>query len=131
MIEPVPLLIRSQSCWLSPARCLFWEENKTLVAGAFQLGRMAEPTTASSERSSLDRLQEQILFFKAERVLLLSGFALPESNRYLDEFIRWRKQFPSLSLVCILPKSSPVVESLLATMGIEVQLDELTEGPFC
>lgn len=130
MIEPVALQIRSQSCWLSPARCLFWEENKTLVASGFQLGRMAGPETASSEQSSLDRLQEQILFFKAERVLLLGSFTLPENTRYLDEFFHWRSRFSSLRFTCVLSKSSPIIESLLGKIEIGIQLDELTDGPF-
>lgn len=130
MIEPVHLLIRSQPCWLSPARCLFWENKKTLVVGGFQLGRISEPTGEPVHRSSLDRLQEQILLFKAERVLFLGSFPLPENNLYLEAFTQWRKRYPALTLTAVLSQESPVAESLLSSLGISRHIGQLTEAPF-
>jgi hypothetical protein len=130
MIEPIHLLIRSQPCWLSPARCLFWEEKKTLVVGGFQLGRISEPTDESGRNSSLDRLQEQILFFKAERVLFLGAFPLPESNQYLEAFTQWRKRYPALALTAVLSHESPVAESLLNALGVSIHIGQLKESPF-
>lgn len=130
MIEPVQLQIRSQSCWLSPARCLFWEERKTLVAAGFILGRVNEPTESAERRSSLDKLQEQILFFKAQRVLLLGGFPLPENNQYLEAFTQWRSRYPALTIEYILSRGNAIAESLLTTLHIQVHIGQLIEAPF-
>ncbi len=131
MFEPVPLSIRKQSCWLSPQRCLYWEEASAIFTGGFQLGRFPISPTISTRQSSLDRLQEQVLRFKATRVILIGGFLLPENNQYLEEFIQWRTRFGSLRLDCVLARSNPVAESLLLSLGAQLHQGLLEEGPFC
>jgi len=130
MIEPVQIPIRAQTCWISPKRCMFWEEKSTLVVGGFQLGRFPEVNEKSARFSSLDLLQEQLLFFKAERILIIGGFPLPENNQYLEEFIEWRKRFPSIKMDCVLARSSPVAESLLYSLGVHIHPGMLLEEPF-
>lgn len=130
MFQPVHLPIRQQSCWLSPQRCLFWEDTKTVVVGGFQLGRFPASTGTSVRQSSLDRLQEQVLYFKAARVLLIGGFPLPEIDQYLQEFLDWRKRFGSLKLECVLSRSNPVAETILRSTGAQLHHGMMTEGPF-
>ncbi len=131
MFEPVPLPIRQQTCWLSPQRCLYWEEANAVVVGGFQLGRFPVLPAHPARQSSLDRLQEQVLRFKAQRVILIGGFPLPENNQYLEEFIQWRTRFGSLKLDCVLSRSNPVAESLLLSLGAQIHPGLLDEGPFC
>ncbi len=130
MWQPVFFPIRQQSCWLSPQRCFFWEDKSTLILSGFQLGRFSESNEQPEHRLSLDRLQEQILAFKADRVIVIGGFQLPENNQYLEEFIQWRTRFQSLKLEFVLPRTSPVTESLLFSLGIRVELGSLADGPF-
>lgn len=100
------------------------------MVGGFQLGNFPESAEQPLRRSSLERLQEQLLWFKAHRVLFIGGFPLPENNQYLEEFIEWRKRYPSLKVDCVLSRSSPVAESLLFSLGIQVHPGLLQEEPF-
>lgn len=129
MWQSTLLPVRLQSCWLSPQRCLFWEDTKTLAVGGFQLGRFPESAERPERRSSLDRLQDQLLSFKAERLILIGGFPHPENNQYLDEFIHWRKRYQSLHLDVVLARSNPLTESLLYSMNIQVEVGLLLDGP--
>ena len=130
MFQPVLLPIRSQTCWLSPQRCLYWEEKETLVIGGFQLGNFPESNEQPKRRSSLERMQEQLLLFKAQRILFIGGFPLPENNQYLEDFIQWRKRYQSLTIDFVLSRSSPVAESLLYSMGVHIHPGMLIEEPF-
>ncbi len=130
MVEPIYLSIRAQTCFLSPRRCLFWEEKETLVVGGFQLGRFPDAPENQERHSSLDRLQEQILYFKAKRVLLIGGFPLPENNQYLEAFIQWRNRYRSLRTEIVLSRSNPVAETLLASLGVTIHPGMLEEEPF-
>lgn len=130
MLQPVQLPIRLQTCWLSPQRCLYWEEKETLVIGGFQLGNFPESLEQPQRRSSLERMQEQLLLFKAQRILFIGGFPLPENNQYLEDFIQWRKRFQSLRIDFVLSRSSPVAESLLFAQGVHIHPGILKEDPF-
>ena len=130
MWQPAPFPVRQQLGWLSPQRCLFWEDRSTLILSGLQLGRFPESNEQPERRSSLDRLQEQILAFKAERVIVIGGFPLPENNQYLEEFIQWRTRYQSLKLEFVLSRTSPVTESLLFSLSIRVELGSLVDGPF-
>ncbi|MFM7672263.1 MAG: hypothetical protein ACKO6Q_06705 [Bacteroidota bacterium] len=111
-------------------RCLFWDDKSTLVVGGFQLGRFPESIEKPGRRSSLERLQEQVLTFKAQRILLIGGFPLPENNQYLEQFIEWRKRYQSIRIDCVLSRSNPVAESLLVSLGVHIHPGLLNEEPF-
>jgi hypothetical protein len=109
---------------------MFWEDKQTLVVGGFQLGRFPESIENPEKQSSLERLQEQLLFFKAQRVILIGGFPLPEHEPYLEEFIRWRERFQTLPVECVLARSNPVAESILRNLRIELHAGLRIETPF-
>lgn len=130
MWQPICFPIRQQACWLSPQRCLFWEEKATLVVGGFQLGRVSESNEQPERISSLDRLQEQFLAFKASRVVLIGEFPLPENKQYLEDFIQWRKRYQTLIVEFVGARSSPTTESLFASLGIRMIRGAMADGPF-
>ena len=130
MWQPICFPIRQQACWLSSQRCLFWEDKATLVVGGFQLGRFPESNEQPERRSSLDRLHDQILAFKASRVIIIGEFPLPENNQYLEDFIQWRNRYQSLRLDFVGARSSPATESLFDSLDIRMAVGALADGPF-
>ena len=44
-------------------------------------------------------MQEQLLLFKAQRILFIGGFPLPENNQYLEEFIQIEDPLPYINLM--------------------------------
>ena len=39
MKNPVPYILRDQTLWLSPERCILWEEENTLIVADLHLGK--------------------------------------------------------------------------------------------
>jgi len=100
-------VVHGHTFWLSPQRCLFWEQEKALVlsdlhfgkTGHFRKSGIAVPQTIFKEE--LQRLTEQIVFFKAERLIIVGDMFHSEINKELDLFLRWRNDFSSLNLQLI------------------------------
>jgi len=92
---------------LSPERVLYWEDRKTLIiadlhagkTGHFRKSGIAIPQKVF--REDLQRLLTQVLFFKAEQLIIVGDFSHSKSNQELDLFVRWRHDLSSLSIFLI------------------------------
>ncbi len=76
MFSPQRFIFQKQTLWLSPARCIFWEEEKALIlsdlhfgkTGHFRKSGIGVPQNIYKE--DLQRLFTQIQFFKPSTLLL-------------------------------------------------------------
>src|SRR5690606_1104391 len=89
---------------LSSERCLFWERENTLIVADLHVGKTGHfrkqgigvPT--GIYKDDLHRLLAQILFFKAERLIIVGDLTHSTANREMDLFRKWRKDFSSLDV---------------------------------
>jgi len=89
---------------LSAERSLFWENEKTLIiadlhvgkTGHFRKAGIGVPTGVYKD--DLHRLLTQILFFKAEKLIITGDLTHSVANREMDLFRKWRKDFSSLEV---------------------------------
>lgn len=121
---------------LSPERVLFWEDRKTLIiadlhagkTGHFRKSGIAVPQKVF--REDLQRLLTQVLFFKAEELIIVGDFSHSKSNQELDLFVRWRHDLSSLSISLVKGNHDILQDKWYEEARIEISDWELGIGNF-
>jgi uncharacterized protein len=104
MQHPVPHIINGQTFWVSPERCLFWEEENTLIVADLHLGKTGHfrksgiAVPQSIYKADLQRLMAMLYLYKAERLVIVGDFTHSTMNKELDLFLKWRKDFSMLQI---------------------------------
>src|SRR5688500_16494176 len=121
---------------LSPERVLFWEDRKTLIiadlhagkTGHFRKSGIAIPQKVF--REDLQRLLTQVLFFKAEELIIVGDFSHSKSNQELDLFVRWRHDLSSLKISLVKGNHDILQDKWYEEAEIEISDWELGIGNF-
>lgn len=136
MQPAVPYRLRDQQLWLSPHRCIFWEEERSLIlsdlhfgkTGHFRKAGIAVPQSVYKE--DLLRLLSLIQYFQPKDLLIVGDLFHSRENKELDLFLHWREDFADLDFRLILGNHDILHESWYEAAGIEVCKAELRIGPF-
>lgn len=97
-------IINDEHLILSGERSLFWENENTLVIADLHVGKTGHfrregiGVPSGVYKDDLHRLLAQILFFKAERLIIVGDLTHSIANREMDLFRKWRKDFSSLDV---------------------------------
>ncbi|PZR27040.1 MAG: ligase-associated DNA damage response endonuclease PdeM [Citrobacter freundii] len=97
-------ILSGQHLIMSGDRALFWENENTLIIADLHIGKTGHfrkegiGIPAAVYKDDLHRLLSQILFFKAERLIIVGDLSHSAANRELDLFRKWRKDFSSLEV---------------------------------
>jgi DNA ligase-associated metallophosphoesterase len=89
---------------LSPERTLFWEKQKTLIIADLHIGKTGHfrksgiPVPQKVFKEDLQRLFTQVLFFKAEQLIIAGDLSHSQSNRELELFKKWRNDLRALKI---------------------------------
>ena len=131
-----PHRIRGQQLWLSPHRCLFWEEERSLILSDLHFGKTGHFRKAgiavpqSIYREDLLRLLSLIQYFQPRQLLVVGDLFHSRENKELNLFRRWRDDFPDLGIRLILGNHDILHEDWYEAAGITVTQDSLRVGPF-
>ena len=104
MQNPVPHIINNNTFWISPDRCIFWEEENILIVADLHLGKTGHFRKAgiavpqSVYKADLQRLIAQLYLFKAARLIIVGDFTHSTANKELDLFMKWRNDFSLLNI---------------------------------
>jgi len=110
---------------LSPDRVLYWEKQKTLVIADLHIGKTGHfrksgiPVPQNVYKEDLQRLFSQILFFKAERLIIAGDLSHSKSNKEMDLFKKWRNDFDALEMILVNGNHDTLEESWYREMKIE------------
>lgn len=107
MNAPTPHLIRNNTFWLSPCRCIFWEEEQALILSDLHLGKtghfrkhgIAVPQAVFIE--DMQRLVEQLIHFRAKKVIAVGDLFHSRANKEMDLFLKWRHDLPELEFILV------------------------------
>lgn len=97
-------IIKDEHFILSSERSLFWESQRTLIVADLHVGKTGHFRKAginipqSVYKDDLHRLLAQILFFKAEKLIIVGDLTHSIANLEMDLFRKWRKDFPLLEV---------------------------------
>jgi DNA ligase-associated metallophosphoesterase len=131
-----PYRIRGQQLWLSPHRCLFWEEERSLILSDLHFGKTGHFRKAgiavpqSVYRDDLLRLLSLIQYFQPRQLLVVGDLFHSRENKELGLFRRWRDDFPDLGIRLILGNHDILHENWYEQAGITVSKDLLRIGAF-
>ncbi len=123
---------------LSPERTIFWEKQNTLIladlhigkSGHFRKSGIAVPQKIYQE--DLQRLFTQILYWKADKMVIVGDLSHSRSNKEMELFKRWRKDFSSLTIHLVNGNHDILNESWYEEMNITRSDQLLIDGfSFC
>ena len=104
MQNPLQYTIHNNSFWISPERCLFWEEQHALIIADMHLGKTGHfrksgiAVPQNIYKADLQRLMSQLYFFKAERLIIVGDLTHSDFNKELELFKKWRRDFSLLQI---------------------------------
>ena len=104
MTQLLSHIINNEHFILSAERTLFWEDKRTLIVADLHAGKTGHFRKSginipqSVYKDDLHRLLAQVLFFKAEKLVIVGDLTHSIANRELDLFRKWRKDFSALDV---------------------------------
>ncbi len=136
MNQPFKFQLKDQTCWLSPERCLFWEEQCTLVVSDIHFGKSGHfrsegigiPQTVFKD--DLQRLFAQICFFKPQQLIIVGDFFHSHMNNEVLLFEKWRKDIASLPIHLVKGNHDILNEGWYTSNNITLHRKYLQNGPF-
>lgn len=136
MYNPVPHIIKGQVFWVTAERALFWEEQNTLIVADVHLGKTGHfrkagiPVPQSVYKDDLQRLIGTFFMFKAERLIIVGDFTHSTSNKELELFLKWRKDFSAIHIDLVKGNHDILEDSWYKQANILVHEWELKESGF-
>lgn len=97
-------IIGEEHLIISSERTLYWENENTLIVADLHVGKTGHfrkagiGVPANIYKDDLHRLLAQILFFKAEKLIIVGDLTHSIANREMDLFRKWRKDFSLLDV---------------------------------
>jgi DNA ligase-associated metallophosphoesterase len=131
-----PYRLRGQQLWLSPHRCLYWEEERSLILSDLHFGKTGHFRKAgiavpqSVYREDLLRLLSLIQYFQPRQLLVVGDLFHSRENKELDLFLRWRDDFPHLGIRLVLGNHDILRADWYMKAGIVVNEGVLRMGGF-
>ncbi len=137
MLVPYKLLFKTQTLWLSPERCIFWEDQKALIlsdlhfgkSGHFRKSGIAIPQNIFKE--DLQRLFSLIQYFNPLQLLIVGDFFHSDANKEIEMFIKWRNDLVNLKIRLILGNHDILAKKFYKDVSIELTDETLSIGNFC
>lgn len=129
-------LIGDEHLVISAERTLFWENERTLIVADIHVGKTGHfrksgiAVPQSVYKDDLHRLLAQILFFKAERLIIVGDLTHSTANKELDLFRKWRKDFPSLDVQLVKGNHDILEEKWYGEADISVSAGQLQVKQF-
>lgn len=129
--------LHQQNLWLSPERCIFWEEQKSLIVsdlhfgktGHFRKSGIAVPQSVYKE--DLQRLISQLQFYKPQQLIVVGDLFHSVANKELDFFSRWRSDFSHLHIALVKGNHDILKPDWYASTNITVSESHLHIDSFC
>lgn len=137
MSAPLRFLFHQQTLWLSPARCVFWEDESSLIvsdlhfgkSGHFRKSGIGIPQNIFKE--DLQKLFTQIQFFKPKVVLITGDMFHSSSNKEIGFFLKWRNDFANVQFKLVRGNHDILSKKFYKEANIDVFENKLLIKDFC
>jgi DNA ligase-associated metallophosphoesterase len=128
--------LKNQALCLSPDRCIFWEEQQALIVSDLHFGKTGHfrksgiAVPQSVYREDMQRLVNQLQFFKPKQLIVVGDFFHSHANKELDMFLKWRADFEWLEIILVKGNHDILKSSWYRQANITVVDDCFDLGPF-
>lgn len=134
---PLRFKFQNQTLWLSPGRCIFWEEENVLIladlhfgkSGHFRKSGIGIPQNIFKE--DLQRLFSQIQFFNPKTVLIAGDMFHSKANKEVDFFLKWRKDMGAVQFFLIRGNHDILSKKMYSEADIKVFENAFSLKNFC
>lgn len=131
MQVPIAHKLFQHKFWLSPDRCIFWEEEKALIVSDLHFGKsghfrkhgIAIPQTVY--KNDLQRLISQLQYFQPRQLIVVGDLFHSHENKELELFKRWRHDLAGLPIRLVRGNHDILHEQWYREAAIEVIEDSL------
>lgn len=130
-------LLHNQTLWLSVERCIYWENEQTLIVsdthfgktGHFRKSGIAVPQNIYKE--DLQCLVSQLQFYKPRQLVVVGDLFHSAMNKELDFFTKWRSDFSQLHIQLVKGNHDVLKKDWYALNDISVSDSHLHISNFC
>ena len=130
-------LLQQQTLWLSTERCIYWEEQQSLIVsdlhfgktGHFRKSGIAVPQNVYKE--DLQRLLNQLQFYKPQQLIVVGDLFHSVANKELDFFMKWRNDFSQLHIQLVKGNHDILKKDWYTSANITVSDAHLNVANFC
>lgn len=136
MLPPVSYILRDQQFWLTAERCLYWEEEKAIIVSDLHFGKTGHfrksgiPVPPDIYKEDLQRLWQQIQFFKPRSVIIVGDLFHSRANLEHSWFKRWRQDMPGVDMHLVIGNHDILRPEDYHDLGLQVHLHQLTVNDF-
>ena len=129
-------LVGDEHFIMSAERALFWESESALIIADLHVGKTGHfrkegiGVPQQVYREDLHRLLSQILFFKAEKLIIVGDLTHSTANKEMDLFRKWRLDFSSLEVTLVKGNHDILDDSWYADARIRVEHERYQAGRF-
>ncbi len=136
MSTPVHHIIRNNTFWLSPQRCIYWEEQQSLIVSDLHIGKtghfrkqgIAVPQAVYKE--DLQRLFSEIQFYKPKQLIIVGDLFHSRENRELQLFVKWRNDLPQVEMHLVKGNHDILKDDWYKDANISLSQQQLCIGEF-
>jgi DNA ligase-associated metallophosphoesterase len=136
MQKPLSFIQKEQHLWLSPERCIYWEEEKALIlsdlhfgkTGHFRKAGIAMPQNVYKE--DLHRLVQLLQYFQPANLIVVGDFFHSDDNKELDLFKKWRNDFSHISIQLVKGNHDILTDRWYEEADLAIHNHELFLEPF-
>jgi DNA ligase-associated metallophosphoesterase len=96
--QPVAFVIKDQTLWLSPEKCMFWENQQALILCDLHLGKSGHfrkegiGVPQQVLEHDLSRLDTQIQYFLPTSLIIIGDLFHSRYNQEVNYFRKWREK---------------------------------------
>lgn len=132
MQVPIAHKLFQHQFWLSPDRCIFWEEAKALIVSDLHFGKSGHfrkhgiPIPQTVYKHDLQRLVNQLQYFQPQQLIVVGDLFHSHENKELELFKRWRHDFADLPIRLVRGNHDILHDRWYEEAAIEVIEDSLT-----
>ncbi len=136
MSHPVYHRVYNNTFWLSPQRCIFWEQEQALIVSDLHLGKtghfrkMGIAVPPAVYKEDLQRLFSEIQYYKPGKLIIVGDLFHSKENKEMQLFVKWRNDLPNLSFVLVKGNHDILKNEWYADAGIEVEENQLCINQF-
>jgi DNA ligase-associated metallophosphoesterase len=120
---------------LTNQRALYWKKEKALILSDLHIGKTAHfrkngiAIANHVMKNDLERLSVLLAYFEVEKFIVVGDLLHAGNNSDVDEFCRWRNQYPDLKLYLVEGNHDRITKSLEAKLCLDYKSEVLEIEP--
>lgn len=124
-------VIQDQHLWLSHERGIYWESEKALILSDLHFGKTGHfrksgiPVPQHVYKHDLQRLVAMIQFFQPQKLIVVGDLFHSRENKELELFLKWRQDFPFLTIDLIMGNHDILHKSWYRQAAINISPEAL------